>query len=105
MCFLFLGSSIGVIHFLAPEEYSHLIPLPAWHDIVTWGPTLAASACLAFVLNVVVAFFIKNSSAVAFILAGIVKDATIVSFGAVFFHEYISILQVFGFACQLFGIL
>lgn len=105
MCFLLLGSSVVCIHFFTPDEYSHHIPLPQTHHLVTWAPHLAGNACLAFALNVIIALFIKSSSAVAFIMAGIVKDAMIVSAGSAFFHEHISIIQVVGFSMQLVGIM
>jgi len=105
MCFMLLGTSVTFIHFFTPDEYSHHIPLPEMHHFVTWAPHLVGNACVAFALNVIIALFIKNSSAVAFILAGIVKDCMIVSAGAMFFNEYISIIQVVGFGMQLFGIL
>merc|ERR1719420_2204711 len=62
---------------------------------------LAANATLAFGLNVAIALFMKQSSAVGFILAGIVKDAVIVLAGVMILHEPISPLQMVGFVFQL----
>eukprot|EP00427_Karlodinium_veneficum_P000447 CAMPEP_0169167428 /NCGR_PEP_ID=MMETSP1015-20121227/60472_1 /TAXON_ID=342587 /ORGANISM="Karlodinium micrum, Strain CCMP2283" /LENGTH=202 /DNA_ID=CAMNT_0009240149 /DNA_START=261 /DNA_END=869 /DNA_ORIENTATION=+ len=48
-----------------------------------------------------IALFMKNSSAVAFILAGIAKDAMIVLAGVLVLHEPISALQSVAFFAQL----
>lgn len=101
LCAFFLGLGIcGLTLF----PHSHFMT-PSWHHIVQWWPHLLANACIAFLLNVVIALFVKYSSAVAFILAGIVKDAMIVAAGAFYFKEFISVIQVFGFGLQLMGIL
>merc|ERR1719271_869963 len=84
--------------------HSHFMT-PQWHDLVQWWPHLLANACVAFALNVVIAFFIKHASAVAFILAGIVKDAMIVATAAVVLREVVTAIQTFGFLLQLGGIL
>ena len=63
-----------------------------------WWPILACNACVAPALNIVIARFVMNRSAVAIILAGVVKNPMIVFAGTMFFHEIISALQVFGFA-------
>lgn len=69
-----------------------------------WWPYLAVNALLAFFLNVVIAAFIKHSSAVAFILAGIIKDICIVLASTMIFNERVSALQTLGFSLQLLGI-
>merc|ERR1719265_2481553 len=79
---------------------SHL-KTPAISDLVEWWPLLLANACVAFALNITVAVFMKNSSAVAFILAGITKDAVIVLAGGAFLGELVSTLQIFAFMLQL----
>lgn len=78
-----------------------MIAVPTWADIARWWPLLLANACVAYALNVVSAMFIKHSSPVAFILAGIVKDAAIVFSGVLVLHEAISRVQALGFCLQL----
>jgi len=101
LCALLLGAGIGVLiafpqtHFMTPQ----------WHDLVHWWPHLLANACLAFVLNVVIALFMKHSSAVAFILAGILKDAMIVACGGLLLQEVVTSIQWAGFSLQLVAIL
>lgn len=90
-----------VLYFTFP----HLSFAGAWPHFEAWWMYLIPNALLAFSVNVVIAFFIKNSSAVAFILAGIVKDVMIVSVGTVVFHEHVAMIQVIGFGLQLIGIL
>lgn len=101
LCALFLGAGMGV---LTVFPHSHFMT-PQWHDLVMWWPHLLANACVAFMLNVIIALFMKHSSAVAFILAGIVKDAMIVAAGWLVLQEFISIVQLVGFSLQLAGIL
>jgi len=101
LCALILGVGICA---LTAFPHSHFMT-PSWVQLVQWWPHLLANACIAFLLNVVIALFVKHSSAVAFILAGIVKDVMIVSAGAFLFREFITLLQVVGFSLQLAGIL
>ena len=51
---------------------------PDWRHVEAWWPILACNACVALALNTVIALLVMNSSAVAFNLAGIVKDPTTV---------------------------
>jgi len=100
-CFLFL---CGLLVFLVVHPTTHFAT-PQLSEIVHWSPHLFANAMLAFALNVVIALFVKHSSAVAFILAGIVKDAMIVATGGLLLREVISVIQGVGFTMQLSGIL
>merc|ERR1719359_181622 len=59
---------------------------------------------LAFVLNVTIATLIKECSAMAFVLAGIVKDMFIVTVSSIAFGEYVSPQQICGFSITLAGI-
>eukprot|EP00929_Paragymnodinium_shiwhaense_P113392 TRINITY_DN81684_c0_g1_i1.p1 TRINITY_DN81684_c0_g1~~TRINITY_DN81684_c0_g1_i1.p1 ORF type:complete len:390 (+),score=92.23 TRINITY_DN81684_c0_g1_i1:151-1320(+) len=101
LCFLLLAGAVCVLTVLRPNEN---FALPEWSDIVAWWPLLAANAMLAFTLNVAIALFMKWSSAVTYILAGIVKDAMIVICGSILLHEIITPVQTVGFAIQLGGI-
>lgn len=78
--------------------------LPEVSTIVEWTPVLLLNGLVAFSLNIAIALFIKNSSAVSFILAGIVKDAAIVALGFFLFAEDVSSLQMVGFSVQLLAI-
>lgn len=101
-CFLVLGTLFLILKFVYPVE---LLEVPDWIHIMHWWPHLIANALVAFCLNVIIALFVKHSSAVAFILAGICKDAMIVCAGGFLLKEYISTLQVIGFTMQLAFIL
>jgi hypothetical protein len=98
ICFLVLLVLLLGLHFGPSQEILHV---PHWHDFENWWPHLMVNTLIAFSLNVIIALFVKNSSAVAFLLAGIVKDAMIVLCAATFLHEHITMLQVVGFALQL----
>lgn len=98
LCFMVLGSLICGLVFVYPIE---TFRTPNFADLAEWWPMLLANACVAFALNVTVAVFMKNSSAVAFILAGITKDAVIVLAGGAFLGELVSGLQIFAFMLQL----
>merc|ERR1719456_522601 len=90
--------------FLTLFPHEHFL-VPEWHHVEQFWPHLLANACIAFLLNVVIALFVKHSSAVAFILAGIVKDAMIVAAGAFILNEIITFIQAVGFGLQLAAIL
>jgi hypothetical protein len=102
MCFAVLSVFLGFILFVMPIEH---LDTPRWSEVVHWAPVLMINACVALALNIIIALFVKHSSAVAFILAGIVKDAAIVMAGTLFFHEAVSSLQFIGFSLQLLGIM
>jgi len=101
LCAVLLTAGIGVLNFFPHEHFL----TPEWRHLVQWWPHLLANAGIAFALNVVIAFFIKYSNAVAFILAGIVKDAMIVATSALVFREVVTSIQTFGFCLQLAAIL
>lgn len=69
-----------------------------------WWPLLVPNACLAFMLNVIVAMVIKECSAITFVLAGLVKDMFIVLGSVLLFGELVVHQQFFGFAVCLMGI-
>lgn len=74
-------------------------------DFAAWWPYLIPNACLAFVLNVLVATVIKECSAVGFMLSGLVKDIVLVVISAMAFHEPVTPLQYSSFTLVLCGIL
>jgi len=79
------------------------------HEILVrvqeWWHLLLPNACVAFILNVIVAVIIKECSAVTFMLTGLVKDMIIVVFSVFFFGELVVRQQMIGFAICLGGIL
>merc|ERR1719181_2145863 len=68
---------------------------------MNWKWTLLANMCLAGSLNVSTFVFIRVSSAVSFVLAGIMKDVMIVLVGIIFMGHQISGLQASGFSLQV----
>lgn len=98
LCLLFLGSMFFCLVYVHPLE---TLQTPAWKDVVHWAPVLLANCCVAFSLNLTIALFLKYSTPISFILAGIAKDACIVSAGATFLGEMVSTVQVAAFALQL----
>mmetsp|Transcript_34979 Transcript_34979/g.74535 ORF Transcript_34979/g.74535 Transcript_34979/m.74535 type:complete len:381 (-) Transcript_34979:8-1150(-) len=96
-CLCLLGCLLGFLYMHPVESMA----VPRWSDVAEWWPLLLANACVAYALNIVSSMFIKHSSPVAYILAGIVKDASIVFAGVLCLRESISKLQAFGFALQL----
>lgn len=101
LCCLFLGGGLIYLNAMPHANFA----TPHLHEILFWSPHLLSNALLAFTLNLVIALFVKHSSAVAYLLAGICKDAMVVATGAWFLHEVVSLMQKVGFAMQLSGIL
>jgi len=66
---------------------------------------LLPNATLAFVLNLLVATVIKETSAVGFILTGVVKDIVLVVVSSLVFGETVTGQQAVGFTLVLAGIL
>eukprot|EP00933_Yihiella_yeosuensis_P051141 TRINITY_DN48999_c0_g1_i1.p1 TRINITY_DN48999_c0_g1~~TRINITY_DN48999_c0_g1_i1.p1 ORF type:complete len:345 (-),score=66.91 TRINITY_DN48999_c0_g1_i1:222-1256(-) len=69
---------------------------------VMW-PYLIANALLAFCLNVTIATTIKQLSAVAFVIIGIIKDMAIVASSAMLFGDKVTAVQWFGFLVTTAG--
>merc|ERR1719499_2271233 len=65
---------------------------------------LALNACVAFLLNVLVATVIKEISAVGFVLTGLTKDIVIVVLSCVMFMEPITHMQTLAFTVTLAGV-
>merc|ERR1719215_577093 len=107
MCFVVLLGTMLTLYGLESAGVPGVVaaPAPSWAELRLALPLLAANAVLAFALNVSVALFIKNTSAVAMVLAGILKDCAIVVLSLVIFHETITRNQAIGFCMQLVGVL
>ncbi|CAK0874826.1 unnamed protein product [Prorocentrum cordatum] len=73
-------------------------------DLAVWWPYLIPNACMAFCLNVMIAQVIKQTSAVGFIITGVVKDICLVVFSSVVFHDSITMSQWLSFSVTLSGV-
>lgn len=98
LCFLVLGAMYFCLVFVHPLE---TLQTPRWKDVQIWWPVLLANSCLAFSLNLTIAMFMKYSSPISFIIAGILKDTCIVCVGATMLGEQVSSMQIAGFGLQL----
>lgn len=105
LCFLTLASGMGVHKLVSlVAEGVPPIPQPTWQDAATVWQLLLANAFLAFTLNVSIAMFMKRSSAISLVLAGLVKDMLVVFISVYFLKEVISSVQECGFVLQLLGV-
>merc|ERR1719223_2590304 len=102
LCFLFVALllTLRAFGFMAsadatPFEWSYVFD--CWH-------LLLMNALLAFFLNVSIAVFVKHTSAVAMVLAGLVKDSLVVVTSVVLLGEVVSHAQQVGFVFQLGGV-
>jgi len=79
------------------------------HEVVVrfqeWWHLLLPNACLAFVLNVIVAMIIKECSGLTFMLTGLAKDMIIVIASTLLFGELVVHQQILGFVVCIAGIL
>jgi len=73
-------------------------------DLAVWWPYLLPNACMAFCLNVMIAQVIKETSAVGFIITGVVKDIVLVVFSSAVFHDSITTVQWLSFSVTLSGV-
>jgi hypothetical protein len=73
-------------------------------DLAVWWPYLLPNACMAFCLNVMIAQVIKETSAVGFIITGVVKDIALVVFSSAVFHDSITMKQWLSFSVTLSGV-
>lgn len=103
LCAAIFGMLLLVISFAGPTQM--MLPLPAFSDLMNMKWWLLANACCALALNLSTLAFIKSSSGVTFVLAGILKDVMIVLAGIMFMGHLTTRLQMFGFALQVVLIL
>lgn len=92
LVFLFLGNALVWDHSVVPRAFQ------LWH-------LLLPSALMAFLLNVLMAALIKETSAVDAMVAGVVKDITLVVVSAAAFGEVVTRQQAAGFPLVLLGVL
>jgi len=69
-----------------------------------WWPYLVPNALLAVALNLVITCTIKECSAVGFMMAGIIKDLSLVVASCVYFGETVTLMQVVGFVIAVSGV-
>jgi len=98
LCLFFLLVLVAVHVTFVPLP---MVELPQWSDVMNCKYLIAINVMTAFVLNLAIAFFFKHSSAMAFLLVGVAKDALIVLACALIFEESIGSLQAVAFAMQL----
>merc|ERR1719163_682098 len=73
-------------------------------SMMIWYPYLIPNALCAFALNVTIAMLIKETSAMGFILSGVVKDMVIVVASTYIFDTSLVAQQIAGFSIATTGI-
>mmetsp|Transcript_38369 Transcript_38369/g.91668 ORF Transcript_38369/g.91668 Transcript_38369/m.91668 type:complete len:334 (+) Transcript_38369:73-1074(+) len=94
--FSLLFLSVGVVVSWTPDVLEDF--KKHWHWVLV-------NACIAFLLNVLIAVTLKKLSALAFVIIGVVKDMVIVSSSALVFGDPISQAQQIGFCVTIAGVL
>mmetsp|Transcript_52164 Transcript_52164/g.93909 ORF Transcript_52164/g.93909 Transcript_52164/m.93909 type:complete len:352 (-) Transcript_52164:205-1260(-) len=108
------GLKLDVLTFVMFQAPCSLLPLMlgciyTWTpevsaDLIAIWPLLLLNASVAFVLNLLIAISLKNLSALAFVIIGIVKDAVIVLSSSALFGDPIAQIQRVGFCITLSGV-
>eukprot|EP00437_Effrenium_voratum_P039357 CAMPEP_0181471054 /NCGR_PEP_ID=MMETSP1110-20121109/38876_1 /TAXON_ID=174948 /ORGANISM="Symbiodinium sp., Strain CCMP421" /LENGTH=377 /DNA_ID=CAMNT_0023596059 /DNA_START=70 /DNA_END=1201 /DNA_ORIENTATION=+ len=101
VCCLCLGGLLFVHSYVTPISF---LTLPEWSAFHQCGYLLAGNIVVAFLLNVVVANFLKHGSPLSFLLTNLIKDALIVSASSLIFGDPITLQQSIAFILQLFFI-
>mmetsp|Transcript_19988 Transcript_19988/g.35475 ORF Transcript_19988/g.35475 Transcript_19988/m.35475 type:complete len:342 (-) Transcript_19988:155-1180(-) len=99
VCAAILGSILA-LHWLQLAAIPG-IELPSARDFEKNRWELAANIMIAFVLNVVIAVFLKCSSPITLVLTGNIKDIVIVSMSSMIMREPISRTQCVAFGLQI----
>eukprot|EP00928_Gymnodinium_smaydae_P062831 TRINITY_DN4659_c0_g3_i1.p1 TRINITY_DN4659_c0_g3~~TRINITY_DN4659_c0_g3_i1.p1 ORF type:complete len:354 (-),score=56.91 TRINITY_DN4659_c0_g3_i1:353-1414(-) len=100
VCALIQASFLGASSLVTPGGMDWM-PVPSTQLILSKWHVLLPNALLAFVLNLIAVMFIKASSSVTYVLAGIVKDMVIVLGGVLVMGDEVSALQAWSFVAQL----
>mmetsp|Transcript_4779 Transcript_4779/g.11364 ORF Transcript_4779/g.11364 Transcript_4779/m.11364 type:complete len:364 (+) Transcript_4779:115-1206(+) len=98
MCALCLG---GILLLQPHAQVLSWIALPSFVTLQACGFLLAGNILCAFVLNLVIANYLKHGSPLAFLLTNLVKDAMIVIVSMAAFGDHVSLLQTCAFSAQL----
>eukprot|EP00933_Yihiella_yeosuensis_P080380 TRINITY_DN93790_c0_g1_i1.p1 TRINITY_DN93790_c0_g1~~TRINITY_DN93790_c0_g1_i1.p1 ORF type:complete len:369 (+),score=52.53 TRINITY_DN93790_c0_g1_i1:98-1204(+) len=91
----------GLILFDRAGTATGIVEIPPWEKFVEHRHLLAANALLAFVLNLLIAVFLRYSSALSFAIVGIIKDIIVVISSTIIMRDAISQAQVFSFSLQV----
>eukprot|EP00928_Gymnodinium_smaydae_P062828 TRINITY_DN4659_c0_g1_i3.p1 TRINITY_DN4659_c0_g1~~TRINITY_DN4659_c0_g1_i3.p1 ORF type:complete len:372 (-),score=54.38 TRINITY_DN4659_c0_g1_i3:363-1424(-) len=100
VCALIQASFLVISSLVTPGGVEWM-PVPPSQLVLSKWHVLLPNALLAFVLNLIAVMFIKASSSVTYVLAGIVKDTVIVLGGVLFMGDEVSALQSWSFFAQL----
>jgi len=77
------------------------IPTASLADYAAWWPHILANGMAALALNLTASTFIAKTSAVGFIVVGIMKDVFLILIDVIISGTPISNLQIGAFACQV----
>jgi hypothetical protein len=107
-CFIVLLSVLlgltGISYTYGAEFMGKDFAIPGISDFSSAAPLLLLNALVAFALNITMALFIKHTSAVAAVLANLVKDCVVVATSVALLGESVSTLQCLGFGVQMAGV-
>lgn len=98
LCTLILGALMTVHLAIVNVPF---VDLPQMHHFQGMGVLLAFNALLSFACNIFIAFFMKYSTAMSFVVCNICKDIAIVAGSFIMTEDPISALQWVGFSAQL----
>mmetsp|Transcript_11733 Transcript_11733/g.21337 ORF Transcript_11733/g.21337 Transcript_11733/m.21337 type:complete len:371 (-) Transcript_11733:122-1234(-) len=104
LCFVALLATVWVNHSTDGVLFKGQLTEPTWNDFAMHWKLLLPNFVLAFLLNVLIALFIKVSSAMSMVLTGLLKDVLIVVLSVFLLSETVSRQQVVGFVLQVSGI-
>jgi len=104
LCFFALLATVWVNHLTDGVLFNGQLTEPSWNDFAMHWKLLLPNFFLAFLLNVLIAIYIKVSSAMSMVLTGLLKDVLIVLLSVVLLSEAVSRQQVVGFVLQVSGI-
>eukprot|EP00434_Breviolum_minutum_P001087 symbB.v1.2.000950.t1/scaffold45.1/size390604/13 len=90
-----------VLLFHGCVRHLSFVHLPEFTELYMWRYYLLLSSCNAFVLNVLIAMFLKYLSPVSYILTGNIKDIVVVCMSAFLIRESIEPIQFLGFSLQV----
>jgi len=101
ICAFIQLSFLGTSALMGGPGGMDFMPVPTMAVIASKWHLLVPNALLAFTLNVTAVAFIKASSSVTYVLAGIVKDMVIVLGGVIVMGDVVSNVQSLFFTAQL----
>lgn len=102
-CAFLFGTFLTLCAWVVPANLM-IMPIPGWADWTRMPGHLLLNALTAISLNIVGTLFLKYSSALSYVVAGILKDTLIVMTGIILMGHETTPLQFGGFVCQIFFI-